>query len=219
MNEAKRQLLHDSETLGTIKRLYEGSLLTDGILANLLGCEPGKFVQPEVKPVEDEEQKKRARRGTSTSKSAEYNRRWREKKKAELALADGDSDEPKSEGSSESAVSKKSEPAEDSDEVSESPVFGPPKPEREPVAAEPSQTQAENESLVNTDAVPERKKPGRRPGPRANSGKLAPADKTVEGIDAGKVLALHRAGWPMKDIASDMHIELEDVRKVLASRA
>ncbi len=37
-------------------------------------------------------------------------------------------------------------------------------------------------------------------------------------LDKGKVLALHRAGWKVKDIAGDMGITEEDVREVLTAK-
>lgn len=221
MNEMRRQMLHDVETLQTIRQLYNGSLLTDGVLANLLGTEPGKFVFPQapVAEPEKEETGKKVKRGRSTSKSAEYNRKYRARKKAEaeaeaaVSASDnavvGDvataaeepvgnegSDEPAQE-TAEGEIPKELRPPEDAPEE----------------AAVPKEPEKSASAVPMTKSAAERRKPGRKPG------KLDPQKKKTEGdvvIDVGKVMALRRAGWSIKDISSDMHLEPDVIRRVFA---
>lgn len=212
MNDMKRQMLHDVETLQTIRQLYNGSLLTDGVLANLLGVEAGKFVFPQVPAAELEKEKigGRAKRGKSTSKSAEYNRKYRARKKAEAEAEAAISEEKAVETAMEDkpvADEGLEEPVED---TADGEVLEQPRPPEETVVPKETEKQV---MPVETKSASERRKPGRK------SGKLKPSNRKTEGgviIDVGKVLALRHAGWSVKDIASDMHLEEDVIRRVLA---
>ena len=204
MDEALLDLTRQAHSYQQLQILYEAGALNDRVLAAILGCSSGKFLQDQ--PVVSAPGVKRTKRkrkvvGAETSVLPEEP----SEKQTDMAATESETvdvaDAQDDDIGTSSPLQKESAVIPAISFVKAGTT--------EAVASASVHNKVEENSVVKKTA-------GRKK--KAASEDSEDGEKPKKRIDAGKILALHRAGWLVVDIAKDMNIEESDVLGVLNSR-